>query len=229
MGIPNIILLIAGALNLAMSLFIISRGWKNKINLYFSLLTFFNFLWTLGLIFINAGITEELSRFFASFVYPVALLIIVYLFYFIVYFPYRIFNIPKIIKWLINLIVLGFTVFCLGFYKIFVYDIVLTPKLVVYYEFWSYSLFSFILILLMIAGVIILFYKYKKVESIYKSQLVLILIAVVIGSLAGSYFNLFLMYFHNCDYNYLGPLFTLFINYIVFYLIFLHNKKISIN
>ena len=161
MGIPNIILLIAGVLNLAMSLFIISRGWKNKINLYFSLFTFFTFLWSLGLIFSNAGISEEVSRFFASFVYPVALLIIVNVFYFTIYFPYRIFSIKKFYKRLIQFFVIIFTIFCIGFYKIFVYKVVLIPELKVYYEFWSYTLYSVVLSILMLSSVGVLFYKYK--------------------------------------------------------------------
>ncbi len=42
--IKNSILLTAGMLNLVMSIFIISRGWRNKVNLTFSLLTFSAFL-----------------------------------------------------------------------------------------------------------------------------------------------------------------------------------------
>ena len=76
----------------------------------------------------------------------------------------------------------------------------------------------------MLAGIFVLFSKFRKAEGAFKFQLKLILITVILGTIAGSYFNLFLMYFHNCDYNYLGPLFTLAINFIVFYFIFLANK-----
>ena len=204
--IKNSILLTAGILNLAMSLFIISRGWKNKVNLYFSLFTFFTFLWALGLIFVNAGISEEVSRFFASFVYPVALLIIVNVFYFTIYFPYKIFDIQKFYKRLIRFFIVVFTIFCIGFYKIFVYKVVLIPEIIVYYEFWSYTLYSVVLSILMLSSIGILFYKYKKAEGVFRPQLLLVLLAIIMGVLAGGYFNLFLMYFHNYNYDHLGPL-----------------------
>ncbi|MDD5749980.1 MAG: hypothetical protein PHO91_04395 [Patescibacteria group bacterium] len=49
LSIQNTLLLIAGLINLVMSIIVFSRGIKNKINLYFGLLTFSNFLWALGL------------------------------------------------------------------------------------------------------------------------------------------------------------------------------------
>ncbi|MBT6691417.1 hypothetical protein HOB10_03755 [Candidatus Parcubacteria bacterium] len=219
MNIQNTVLLASGIINLIMSVYILSRGWKNKVNLYFSLLTFFNSMWAAGLIVINAGVSHEMTRFFASFIYPVALMIIVSLFYFIIYFPYKTFELSKLYRWLINIFIVVTTLFCIFFYKIFVYNVALVPKLVVYYEIWSYSAYSLVLTMLMLSGVIVLFSKLKKSESVFKFQLKLILVAVIMGTIAGSYFNLFLMYFHNCDYNHLGPLFTLLMNFAVFYLI----------
>jgi len=225
MSIQNILLLLAGIINLIMSILVFSRGIKhNKINRYFSLLTFFNFLWATVLIFINLGISYELTRFFASIVYPIALMVVVSLFYFIINFPYKLFELPTIYKSIINLTMLFYSIFCIFFYKIFVWKVVLTPKVIIYYEFWTYSIYTFILIALMLVGIVILFLKLKKTENTFKQPLRLVLIAVIIGTAVGSYSNLFLMYFHNLDYNYLGPLFTLFINFTAFYLIFLKAK-----
>ncbi|MFA6466308.1 MAG: hypothetical protein WCV71_00410 [Patescibacteria group bacterium] len=225
MSVQNILLLLAGLINLTMSILVFSRGVKhNKINFYFSLLTFFNFLWALNLIVINLGINYELTRFMASLVYPVALMIVVILFYFIIHFPYKLLEIPKIYKLFINLSILFYSIFCIFFYQIFVWKVSLGPKVIIYYEFISYSIYTFILIILMLAGIVILFLKLKKAEAAFKQQLCLVLLAVIIGTVMGSYSNLFLMYFHNLDYNHFGPLFTLVINFIAFYLIFLKGK-----
>lgn len=228
MDTKNIILLISGFINLAMSLYIFSRGWKNKINFYFSLLTFFNFLWAIGLFILNAGFIHELSWFFAGFVYPAGLLVIVNLFYFTVYFPYPLFEVPSVIKWLINIMIAGFTIFCLIFYRVFVKNIILSPQVLVYYEPWSYLLFSIVLLVLMLSSIIILIYKYKKSDMVYRPQILLILIATIIGTAAGVYFNLFFAYVYSGELDSLGPLFTLVINSVVFYLIFLRGKKIKL-
>jgi len=216
----NIILLIAGVINLIMSIIIFSRGVKNKINLYFGLLTLFNFLWAGGLIFINLGINYEVTRFFAALVYPIALMVVVTLLYFIIYFPYQTFKLKAIYSNIIAFIVVVFSIFCIGGYKIFVSDVLLNPKVVIYYEFLSYTIYSVVLVILMVVSIAILISKIKKAEGIFKRQLQLILVAVIIGTSVGAYFHLFLMYLHVLDYNYLGPLFTLFINGVVFYFIF---------
>ncbi|MBU1202958.1 hypothetical protein KKH39_02880 [Patescibacteria group bacterium] len=225
MSIQNIFLLIAAIVNLLMSIVVFSRGIKNKVNLYFGLLTFFNFLWALGLILVNLAISYEFTRFFASFVYPVALMVVVSLYYFIVYFPYKTFELPKLYKNLITFFVGLVTLFCIGAYKIFVQDVSFNQGVTIFYEMWSYTSYSILLVILMILGIAVLFSKIKKAEGIFKVQLKLILIAVIIGTAVGSYSNLFMMYFYNCQYNHLGPLFTLFINFVVFYFIFFSQKS----
>lgn len=229
MSTQNILLLVAGIINIIMSIIVFSRGIKNKVNLYFGLITLFNFLWAGGLIIINLAINYEFTRFFASFVYPVALTIVVSLFYFIINFPYKTFDIPKAYKNLIAVFVAAYSIFCIFAYRIFVWDLSLSPKVVIYYELWSYSIYTIILVLLMLAGIIILGNKLRKAEGIFKNQLRWMIVAVIIGTAAGSYFNLFMMYFYNCNYNHLGPLGTLFINFVVFYFIFFSKKDKRLN
>ena len=225
MSIQNLVLLIAGVINLIMSFIVFNRGVKNnKINRYFSLLIFFTFLWGVGLILFNYGISIELSRFFASFIYPVALMILVSVFYLTVYFPYKSFEVSTLYKILVIIFSLFFTIFCLWGYKIFVPEAAILPVVSVVYEPWSYLLYTIILITLMLASIIILFSKFFKAEKPFKLSLKLTLIAIIMGSVAGSYFNLFLMYFNHNNYNHLGPLFTLLMNGSVFYLIFLSKK-----
>ncbi len=223
----NLILLIAALINLSMSLFIFSRGAKNKVNFYFGLVTLFNFFWATCLIVINSAISYELTRFFGSFVYPIALMVVISLFYFSIYFPYESFRVNKIYKWLINFSIIFYSIYCSLFYKFFVPKVDLLPKVIVYYEPVVYTIFSVILITLMLFAIHIIYKKYKIATGIFRVQLMLILIAVIIGTAAGCYFNLIAMYYNNLAYNHLGPLFTLFINLVVFGFIISSREKIS--
>lgn len=223
----NFILLIAGLINLAMSLFIFSRGANNKINFYFGLVTLFNFLWSTCLIIINFAFSYEISRFFGSLVYPVALMVVISLFYFTVYFPYESFKVKKINKWFINFSIFFYTIYCTLFYKLFVPKVSLSPKVVIYYEAISYTIFSIILAFLMLLAIRIIYKKYQVAEGVFRIQLMMVLISVVIGTAAGFYFNLIAMYYNNLAYNHLGPLFTLFINFVVFGFIVSSKEKIS--
>src|SRR3989339_665453 len=225
----NLVLLIAGLVNLVMSIWVFARGLKNKINLYFGLVTLFNFLWTLGLVMINLAVNYELTRFFASFVYPIALLIVVSLFYFTIYFPYESFKLKKSYQWLINFVLVSYTIYCIFGYKLFVSSIILSPKVMIYYEFWASTIFSIILVILMLSAIRIIYKKYKLAEGVFKTQLLLILIAIIIGTSLGSYFDLFFVYYqdHSIDNTYLGPLFTLFINFVVFSFIVMSRDKIK--
>jgi hypothetical protein len=110
LGLQNYTLLIAGIINLIMSILVFSRGIKhNKVNLYFSLLTFFNFLWALSLFFAQIlGI--KYWFFWAELAYPSSLGIAVSLFYFSIYFPFAIKKISKITNYIILLPAIFFSV-----------------------------------------------------------------------------------------------------------------------
>lgn len=223
--IQVITLILAAVCNLAMSITITTRGWKNPIYKYFSSMTFFNVLWALGLLIFNVSNSLEIVTFFASFVYFVALLVILNLFYFAWYFPFKIFNFKKIWQNILTAIVFIYSLYFVFFYKQFISSVNIVSQNDVTYNMRAYLVYSVILLIFMLGAVAILFFKYFKVEKIFKKSIFLILLSVIIGVVAGSYFNLFYMYV-NQVYNYhLGPLFTLIINFTAFYLIFSRRDK----
>jgi hypothetical protein len=67
--------------------------------------------------------------------------------------------------------------------------------------------------------------KYRVSENIFRKQILFLLIAIIIGLMAGSYFDLIICYFGNFSYAWVGPPFTLLMNFVVFYLIFHHQDK----
>jgi len=67
--------------------------------------------------------------------------------------------------------------------------------------------------------------KYKGAVITFRKQTGLLLITIIIGLIFGAYFDLFLIYMGDFRFNGLGPLFTVFMNAVVFYLIFSSKKE----
>lgn len=223
----NLVLLFVSLVNLGMSIFMVTRGIKNKVNLYFSLMTLANFFWAASLFFFNLSTSPEMLRFFASLPYAFSFLVIVFLFYFTINFPYQIFVLSAIYKWLLNFVVIIVVFYTTFFYKLFVVQAIIKPSHMANYNLADYCAYTVLLALLMLAALGFLFYKYRLAEGIFRWQLAMVLWGVILGIVFGSYFNLFLIYGDNFNYIHLGPLFTLFINFIVLGFIVMPKDKIN--
>lgn len=220
-----ITLVLAAVLNLVISILVTARGWKNAINKYFAIMTFFNVLWSLGLLFFKVGNNYEIVRFFGSFVYFASLLVVLNLFYFTIHFPFKIFHFSKFWQNILTSVISFFSLYFIFFYRKFTFDVGLVGINTASYEPMTYLLFSVILSILMLLSIIFLFIKYLKADLVFRNGLLLVLVGVIFGVLAGCSFNLYAMYFDNFNNYHFGPLFTLAINFVVFYLIFLKKDK----
>ena len=89
LGWKNWLLLISALINLGMAIFIFSRGIKNKVNLYFSLLALFCFLWSLSVFWYVVLQSDFSSKFWFQTSFIGALGIALFLFYFVVNFPFK--------------------------------------------------------------------------------------------------------------------------------------------
>jgi hypothetical protein len=94
---------------------------------------------------------------------------------------------------------------------------------VLYYNNWLYIIFGVYFFFLIFAAVFNLINKYRISESIFKKQILLLTLSIIIGLSVGSYVDLIICYFGNFKHVWAGPPFTLLMNFVVFYLIF--NKK----
>lgn len=222
MSVQNILLLLAGLINLTMSILVFSRGVKhNKINLYFSLLTFFNFLWVIGLFFSRLLLhISELWFLYAVSTYISALAIILFLYLFSIYFPFQATIIKKSIKYFIILV----TVFFVAIFFVeglFFRGFDINDNIyVLYYNNFAYIIYALFFIFIAALVVRNFIRTYIRTESFFKIQIKYLLITIIPGLFFGAYFDLFLCYFGIFDYNWLGPLFTLPMNFMAFYLIF---------
>lgn len=226
--IKNGILLAAGLLNLFMAIFVISRGYKNKVNLTFSLLTFFNFLWAIS-VFFGRVLPSDGWYFWAIFAYPASLGITIALFYFSIYFPFILKGFKKIYHFMILIpgILLAIVSFIPNWFVVNTYHDANITEYTLYYLKPIYLIFALYFFILIILAVYNLYLKHKTSELVYKKQITLLLLTIIIGLIVGSYFDLVLCYFGNFKYIWIGPPFTLLMNAVVFYLIFSARDKID--
>jgi len=226
LALQNYTLLIAGIINLVMSILVFSRGIKhNKINRYFSLLTFFNFLWAIGLLLSRLFIDLEITAIFARSTYISAIAIVISLLYFILYFPHKVKGLSVKLRFFIwfPAIILISIIYSKLFITHFVTSYSDYEYIGYFYKpfYWVYFIYF---IFMSSLTLYFLWQKYKIIEGLFKIQIKFLFIAITIGLIFGVYFDLFLLYFNNYQFNWLGPVFTVFMNAYVFYLIF-HSKE----
>ncbi|PWB39083.1 MAG: hypothetical protein C3F02_00480 [Parcubacteria group bacterium] len=220
MNTQNIILLIAASINLFMSVLVLSRGViNNKINLYFSLLTFFDFLWCMNLFY--ARTSDSAFWFFnAQAAYISALAIAMSLYLFSVHYPYKIVQ-NKFVNKLFVLLLLMFVFFIFGnMYITGSEKDLLKTEYTLFIRKDLYILYSFVFISIVILAIKNFLVKFRQADGILKKQILLLLVTISIGLVFGIYFDLFLCYFANFKLVGFGPIFTLFMNFMVFRLAF---------
>lgn len=228
MSIQNLTLLFAALVNLFMSLFVLLRGVKhNKVNLYFGLLTFFNFLWALGLLLSRMLFYfSEYWIFWSQMTYVGALGISISLFFFSLYFPLRIVKNKTYYSYII--LFLGFLfsiVIMLGDYFIvgFLEDISNKVYILKFNNFY-YILYSLYFVILSVFSLRNLKINNKGYSPVLSSRINYFIVTIIFGLVFGALFDLFLCYYGIFNFNWLGPLFTLPMNFVAFYLINTSNK-----
>ena len=151
--LQNGTLLIAALINIVMSVIVFSRGVKNKINLYFGLLTFFNFLWVIGML-IGRVLTLGMFWYYAGalLIYPIALGIAIFLYYFCISFPMQIKRLSNLNNLLVILpaIVMSIIVYMKGWFILSYYKDIVHTEYTLYVNKLPYSIYSLYFIVLVI-------------------------------------------------------------------------------
>ena len=228
LGWKNWLLLISALINLSMAIFIFNRGIRNKVNLYFSLLTFFCFAWSFNIFLQVVLLNVSWVKFWFQASFISALGIAVSLFYFVIHFPFKSITLKVWQEYFIWIFA-----FILGIFSYTRWNLISFNKIISgnFYEFvikyhqvfqWVYSVFF---VFLVVSSLNILWVKYKQVESFLKKDILILFWMLLIGLSLGSYFNLFLDYMGNFKYEWFGPVFTVPMNLVVIYLIFSKRDK----
>ncbi len=219
-------LLVSAMINLTMAIFIFSRGIKNKVNLYFSLLTFFCFTWAIGLFLARSSIDLFFVSIFSRSTYISALCIILSLLYFSLYFPYfKAYINKKLLFFIWPFFILLSALTCTSW---FITSFMLSNEPGKYISFFylpGYVVYFIYFIFIAGFALLNLFKKYKSLDGILKNNLLLLFFTILVGLIFGTYFDLFLLIFGNFNFNWFGPVFTIFMNSLVFYMIFFTREK----
>jgi len=227
MSFQNIVLLVAGIINLLMSIIVFSRGIKhNKVNLYFSIFTFFGFLWATSLLFSKSLFFGLSAEIFYKTAYLAAIGIAMALFYFSYNFPYKNKNLN--IYYQVFIVLLAIIISLLVYSKIHIidfYDGLNASSWFVYYYKPFYAFYSLFFFYIIFSGMYFLISKLKNTDIFLRKQIVIFLITFIIGLIIGAYFNLLLPYLENWGYEFVGPICAVFMNIYVFYLIFPKKEK----
>lgn len=226
-GFNNFLLLITSVLNLIMGGVVIFRkNIKNRMYLYFVILTFFNFIWGMAIFLALITNSVNLSEFWYRTCYLGALGIAPALLYFSVYFPFQSKKISRVYSILIFtfFIFLSFLIYSKWHIIEFVKLDNISKIMASYYEPF-YFLYSIYFIVLVTSAIKILYDKFKSAEGIIRYQIIILLMTILIGLIFGSYFDLLLVYFQDFTYVWLGPIFTFPMNAAVFYLVFFEKEK----
>lgn len=225
---PQIIVLaITGLVNLAMSIFIFNRGQKNKINLYFSALTFLAFMWAIVQLFAILAVDLNWLSFWDRSTYLFGLAVMICLLYFIINFPYQSDNLTtfeKILVWVpaIFLALIIYTNFFISSHLMLGFQ-----QYRSYFYGSAYILYMVYFIVLAYLCLIRLGRKYKNVDLIFKSQIKSLAIIFFVCIVFGFYVDLWLLYLGNFSFVWVAPLPTLIMNAMVFFFIISPKEKIN--
>ena len=222
-GWKNWLLLSSALINLVMAVFIFNRGIKNKVNLYFALLTFFCFLWSFS-IFLQIVLRDVIwSRFWFQTGFIGALGVAIFLVHFVVFFPFKSIKLKVWQEYFIWIFALILGVFSYTRWNLINFAKVINGSdykfIIEYHQVfqWVYSLFF---VMLVIISLRILWTKNKQVENFLKKDILILFCVISIGLIFGFYFNVILDYMGNFQYEWFGPVFTVPMNLAVVYLIF---------
>ena len=227
-GWKNWLLLISALINLGMSIFILNRGIKNKVNLYFALLTFFCFAWSFNIFLQIVLLNISWVKFWFQASFISALGIATSLFYFVIHFPFKSIKLKIWQEYFIWTLAFILSIFSYTKWNLMNFDKIIyghTYEFVIKYNQifqWAYSLFFVILVT---CSLYILWLKHKQAENFFKKDILILFWMLLIGLSLGSYFNLFLDYMGNFKYEWFGPVFTVPMNLVVVYLIFSKREE----
>lgn len=206
----NIILILLTLLNLSLGAFVLKKSPKNSINISYFLFALGISSWT-----VTNAIFQATDNYFIAFyvcilAYYAGALIALPFFYFTLVFPAGYSNLKTYHKWIIAIIIV-------------VWDAVISiPNLtlkgvsldgpvkgLITGPGLNFHLLATILFLL--AGIINLLIKYKKVKGVLRWQISYILLGVFTMTFFGAIFNLILPAMNNYSFVWLGPIFSSFV------------------
>lgn len=220
--LKDLILIFTGLLDLVLGFLVILRNFKSPMNRSFAFFSFSLAGWALGIALFRLSTETTWSLIWAKEYYIAASFIAASLLYFATVFPEKKALSTKLKFLIIAPSMLHALVISIPGY--------LTHGLVIHE--WGkeiilgkveYSIYTLYFLPFFYGALYILWSKYKKYSGAIRSQVLFLFFSVLIASIFGVIFNLFLPWFGNYELIYLGPPFTMIIAWLSAYAILRHR------
>lgn len=214
-----LVLSFVAILDFILGILILLQDFRSKINALFSCICFFAALWCLGIIgFYSMKLQGDASSFWIISTHASASFVALMFFYFTISFPR-----PSIYKK--YLYILPIIPSAIILYYLFFTNMIIGNVFDDRYEIGQgYIFYSFYILLYFFVGYLFLFLQYKKTENkSERIQIKYILFGAVISSILGSVTNLIFPFMGVFQYNWLGPIFNVFLVIFIAYAIFKHH------
>jgi len=224
--IQVLVLLIVVFVDFALACRIWISNRKNPINIYFSLAVLMAGLWTFSNLLYRIFSFSLLISLFARLSFFFAALIAVFFFLFTYYFPYLTYKLSK------RQFIILCSITCSILFVCIVPDIFIPGHVPAQTRFKpGHNIYWHVVFALYFLGIMGLAFwnmvtKYRKADGIWRLRLRQVIIATIVATIGGSFFNLVLPIVFKCHIlNWAGPVFTVFMAGYIWYNVFWDRKK----
>lgn len=208
MSLINAGLILVAGLNLGMALLIWMRNPKNKINIYFALAVLMIGLWSFGESMTRMANTEVLGVFWGRFENIFGFLSSFFFLFFAVHYPYELFKLTKIHKFIILLIAASTIIITMT--PLYIYGAIVQPPAT---DFLSYNFGNQYYAITFIGFVLYSYYllirKYRSSQGIIKRNLMNIIVATGIIASFGVFFGVVVTMFTAKNNEWFVPYFSI--------------------
>ena len=219
MWIKFSILMLVAVLNISLGLIILLKNKnRDKFSKYFFLMCLSGSLWSasiaMSLITLDKLMFLNFLRgkfIFATFIFITSLL-------FFIEFPYKIKKVSRILKYYIYLSTIGM-LYIILFSDLFADANIGILGLYPTGNKLLHLVFALYFIVPLIYGYYILFLKHSHAQGINRSRLVFVIIGTLISFVFGIFFSWYLPYVDKHTFIWLGPIFIIFMNFSISYLL----------
>lgn len=213
------VLSIVVLLNFILAIIILSRGVRDKINVFFGLISFTTAIWSIAILgFYLIELSGIYSSIWIIITHSAAALIALFFLFFTLNFPISISK-NRLVHFLI--LVPPFIIFYLLFFTKQIIGNVFNYK----YDINSGYLFYIIYIIFYFSSAFFaLFLQFKKAnDSVHKAQIKYVFVGALLSSVSASVTDLIFPFINIFNYTWLGPVFTIFLVIAIAYAILRHH------
>jgi len=210
--------------NLSLAATVLSKNWRNRINVLFSLMLLSIAAWSffLGMFYVASDL--HYARLTSVPIYSSAALIAVLFYYFAYYFPFALGEktlMAHIISFISYMMILFIIIF-IHIETIVSYDLV-TRQQVTIINPVGYTFFLIYFCYYIISAFYHLFKKLRSATAIHKKEIQVVVFSTLFAAVLGTLFNLAILGI-TYKYDWLGPFFTVIMVLIIARYIFFQNK-----